>query len=317
MVLPPDLTGIAMTDKRFDLGRPAGPSFVLTGEHPPVAAPRPQIPTRIGAMDSDGPPTAPLPSAPPPAPRRSGGRTALLVVVCLLCGGVAGSGAAVLVTAADMPSAIRQYQPGPAGAGALPDAQTGAALVLPSVVDVRAGTSRGSGFAIDNEGHIVTNSHVVQGFSRVLVRTSDGVETTGRVVGTDPGTDVAVLEVAGNPPPAATLGVSSALRIGQPVIAVGAPLGLTSTVTAGIVSATDRTARLGPGMQSELQMVQTDASINPGNSGGPLATLQGQVVGMNTAIATVGGPDAGSIGIGFAVPIDRAATIARQIISND
>ena len=88
-------------------------------------------------------------------------------------------------------------------------------------------------------------------------------------------------------------------------------------MTAGIVSATDRTARLGPGLSSELQMVQTDASINPGNSGGPLANLEGQVVGMNTALATVGGPEAGSIGIGFAVPIDRAATVARQIIAND
>ena len=109
--------------------------------------------------------------------------------------------------------------------------------------------------------------------------------------------------------------MSSAVRIGQPVIAVGAPLGLSSTVTAGIVSSVDRVARMGPG--PEQVMLQTDASINPGNSGGPLANLQGQVVGMNTAIATVGEASAGSIGIGFAVPIDRAVTIARQIIDDD
>jgi putative serine protease PepD len=111
--------------------------------------------------------------------------------------------------------------------------------------------------------------------------------------------------------------VSSALRIGQPVIAVGAPVGLNSTVTAGIVSAVDRSARLGAGRQPELPMVQTDASFNPGNSGGPLANLHGQVVGMNTAIATIGGTDSGNIGIGFAVPTDRAAAVARQLIERD
>ena len=168
-----------------------------------------------------------------------------------------------------------------------------------------------------SSGHVLTNTHVIQGFSRVVVQLSDGRASAARVVGSDPATDVAVLEMAGDPPPAATLGVSSGLRIGQPVIAVGAPLGLNSSVTAGIVSAVDRTARLGPGPQSEQLMVQTDASINPGNSGGPLANLQGQVVGMNTALATIGGAEAGSIGIGFAVPIDRAAAIARQIIDND
>ena len=201
--------------------------------------------------------------------------------------------------------------------GTVPDAQSAANALLPSVVQISAGSSRGSGFAIDDQGHVMTNNHVIQGFSRVRVQHRDGRESGARVVGTDPATDVAVLEVIGAPPPAATLGVSSALRIGQPVIAVGAPLGLNSSVTAGIVSSIDRTARLGPDPQSELPMVQTDASINPGNSGGPLANMQGQVVGMNTAIATIGGAEAGSIGIGFAVPIDRAAAIARQIIDND
>jgi putative serine protease PepD len=307
-----------MTDERYDLGRPAGPDFLPPGT-PPLNNARPApppIPTRI-ATDSPQPPTTPPPTVPPATPRPWRGRVATLVTACLVCGAAAGAGAAVMITAADVPETIRQYQPAPRGSAAPPDAQNAAAAVLPSVVDVSAGSARGSGFAIDDEGHIMTNSHVVEGFSRVQVRMTDGRQTAARVVGTDPTTDVAVLEIAGSPPPAATLGVSTALRIGQPVIAVGAPLGLTSTVTAGIVSATDRTARLGPGLSSELQMVQTDASINPGNSGGPLANLEGQVVGMNTAIATVGGPEAGSIGIGFAVPIDRAATVARQIIAND
>jgi putative serine protease PepD len=209
---------------------------------------------------------------------------------------------------------LRQNPPVAAPAGAAPDASTAAQALLPSVVQVAAGNSRGSGFAIDDQGRIMTNSHVVEGYQRVLVRLSDGRRGAARVVGTDPQMDVAVLEMAGDPPPPAALGMSNGLAIGQPVIAAGAPLGLASTVTAGIISAVDRTARLGA--QPEQQLLQTDASINPGNSGGPLANMAGQVIGMNTAIATVGGAEAGNIGIGFAVPIDRAIEVARQIIAN-
>jgi putative serine protease PepD len=295
-----------MTDHRFDLGRRAGPDFV----------PPPLIPTTRSGTGVAVPP-APPQDREPPARSRSTRRAAILVTACLLCGGVAGAGTGFLAAHPAVRSTIPQHQPDARGLGQMPDAQTAAGALLPSVVQVSAGNNSGSGFAIDSDSHIMTNSHVVQGFSRIVVRMSDGRTTAARVVGTDPSTDVAVLEVAGDPPPATTLGVSSALRVGQPVIAVGAPLGLTSTVTAGIVSAVDRTAQLGPGSQPELPMVQTDASINPGNSGGPLANLRGQVVGMNTAIATVGGTESGNIGIGFAVPIDRAAAVARQIIEND
>jgi putative serine protease PepD len=307
-----------LTDVRFDLGRRAGPEFTEPQDTSPpiVPSPPPPIPTRI-RIGPPEPPADPQLPPPPSPPRRSTRRVAALVIVCLLTGGAAGAGAGFLAANPDLGSAIRQYPPAAGGSGTVPDAQAAADALLPSVVEVSAGNNSGSGFAIDNEGHIMTNSHVVQGFSRVLVQMRDGRTTGARVVGTDPATDVAVLEVAGDPPPAATLGVSSALRIGQPVIAVGAPLGLTSTVTAGIVSAVDRTARLGRAPQSELQMVQTDASINPGNSGGPLSNLQGQVVGMNTAIATVGAAESGNVGIGFAVPIDRAAIAARAIIEND
>jgi putative serine protease PepD len=277
---------------------------------------RAAVPTRIVIDPPQAPavPTTPATSTPAGRPRP---RVALLVTACLIAGGAAGAGAGLLAAGPDLPATIRQYQPGAGGLGTVPDAQSAANALLPSVVQISAGSSRGSGFAIDDQGHVITNNHVIQGFSRVLVQRRDGRESAARVVGTDPGSDVAVLEVIGDPPPAATLGASSALRIGQPVIAVGAPLGLNSSVTAGIVSSIDRTARLGPDPQAELPMVQTDASINPGNSGGPLANLQGQVVGMNTAIATIGGAEAGSIGIGFAVPIDRAAAIARQIIEAD
>lgn len=288
-----------MSDNRFDIGRPAGPDFVL----PPVV---PQQAT--SGQGQASPRHAWLPTAP-----RSG-RATLLLVTCVLGGALAGAGAGFAASGAGLTS-VSQSQPAVPSA-ALPDAQAAAAALLPTVVEVSAGSSRGSGFVIDDQGRIMTNSHVVEGYSQVIVRMTDGSQTVARVVGADPSTDIAVLEAAGDPPPPAVLGQSAALRIGQPVIAVGAPLGLSSTVTAGIVSATDRTARL-PGTAPEVQMVQTDASINPGNSGGPLANLAGEVVGMNTAIATVGGQEAGNIGIGFAVPIDRAIVVARDIIAND
>lgn len=306
-----------MTDQQGHLGgragRRAGPEFVTPLHRAPPARPVPAaVPTRIRLPPPAAAHNVPPPPAQPPAraPRRF-----LLVTACLVVGAVAGAGAGLVAGGADVATVMRQQPPPAAVPGAVPDAQTAAAALLPSVVDIRAGNSRGSGFVIDDQGRVMTNSHVVQGYRRVAVAYADGRESMARVVGTDPATDIAVLEVAGPAPAAAAIGTSSVLRIGQPVIAVGAPLGLSSSVTAGIVSATDRTARLGG--QPGLPMVQTDASINPGNSGGPLANLQGQVIGVNTALATVGGAEAGNIGIGFAVPIDRAIEVARQIIEND
>jgi putative serine protease PepD len=313
-----------MSDQPSGLGRPAGPAFIAPafiapGTHPPEPlTPRAQpIPTRV--RTGAPPPTAPSvpsPLAAPAAPRRSKAGTVALVAACLIVGAAAGAGAGVLTADPAVTAAIRQNPPAVAASvpGGAPDAQGAARALLPSVVQVAAGNSRGSGFAIDEQGRIMTNSHVVEGYSRVLVRMADGTRTAARVVGSDPQMDVAVLELAGPPPPAAALGISTGLAIGQPVIAAGAPLGLASTVTSGIISAVDRTAKLGP--QPEQQLLQTDASINPGNSGGPLANLEGQVIGMNTAIATVGGAEAGNIGIGFAVPIDRAIEVARRIIQN-
>lgn len=306
-----------MTDDRFDLGRPAGPDFLPPGDVRPPDPPAPQpIPTRI-RTDLATPSAPGLIVDPDPDPeltRRSTGRIVAVAAACVLLGGIAGATAGML-TSTRAGTSLTQYQPGPGGVGAVPDTQSAATALLPSVVEVRAGRSRGSGFVIDAAGHVMTNSHVVQGSSRVQVEMTNGRRTSARVVGADPATDIAVLQVVADPPPPARLGVSSALRIGQPVIAVGAPLGLSSTVTAGIVSSVDRAARMGQG--PEQVMLQTDASINPGNSGGPLANLQGQVVGMNTAIATVREGGAGNIGIGFAVPIDRAAVIAAQIIDNE
>jgi S1-C subfamily serine protease len=178
---------------------------------------------------------------------------------------------------------------------------------LPSVVQVRAGSRGGSGVVIDGS-HVVTNGHVVTGASTVELLLDDGRSVSGRVLGADDRNDIAVIEANLGNTPAAALGRSSGLRIGQPVIAVGSPLGLTGSVTAGVVSAVDRSSGNYPG-----PMIQTDASINQGNSGGPLVDLHGQVVGINTAIATVG--SSGNIGIGFAVPIDRASEVAERIIA--
>jgi S1-C subfamily serine protease len=154
----------------------------------------------------------------------------------------------------------------------------------------------------------LTNHHVVSGASSVRLVLSSGRTVTAEVVGSDADDDIAVLRASAGDLRAARLGVSADLRIGQPVIAVGSPLGLNGTVTSGVVSALDRGA-------SAEAMIQTDASINPGNSGGPLVDLNGRVVGINTSIATIGGHGSGNIGIGFAVPIDRALDVARQILA--
>jgi putative serine protease PepD len=207
-------------------------------------------------------------------------------------------------------STIVQQGPATEAAAARPDTEAAARAILPSVVQVRAGRGTGSGFVVDDSGHVVTNQHVVEGASQVSLLLADGRRVGARVVG-DEDEDIAVLRVDGDPPSAARLGTSRSLQIGQPVIAVGSPLGLAGTVTAGIISATSRSSRLGG---ESRPMVQTDASINPGNSGGPLVDLQGRVVGVNTAIATTSARG-GNIGIGFAVPIDRALRVARGIIA--
>jgi len=205
----------------------------------------------------------------------------------------------------------------PTVAGMPSDLVGAAARALPGVVSVQvrtgSGGASGSGFVFDDRGHIVTNNHVVaaQGGGSVTVVGSDGRRLTAEVVGTDPNSDIAVLRVT---PSAALrpLAVAdlSTTRVGEPVLAVGSPLGLSGTVTAGIISALDRQVRLGGTVRQTA--VQTDASINPGNSGGPLVNARGEVVGVNTAIATLEG--GGSIGIGFAVPIDRASQVATTLI---
>ena len=202
------------------------------------------------------------------------------------------------------PTIVQQREAPGTGTGAPAAGSTEAAAqqILPSVVQVRAGRGSGSGVVMDDQGHVLTNHHVVAGTSRVSLVLSTGRTVPATVVGSDADADIAVLQASGDLP-AARLGVSADLRIGQPVIAVGSPLGLNGTVTSGVVSALERRS-----------MIQTDASINPGNSGGPLVDLSGRVIGINTSIATLGGRTSGNIGIGFAVPIDRAVEVARDIL---
>jgi serine protease Do len=170
----------------------------------------------------------------------------------------------------------------------------------------RPARSLGSGFIINADGHIVTNNHVVDGATEIKVKLSDGRELPAKVVGRDPKTDLALLKVEATGLPVIPLGNSAELQVGEPVMAIGNPFGLEQTVTTGIVSATGRVIGEGP----YDNFIQTDASINPGNSGGPLINTRGQAVGLNTAIFTQTG---GSVGIGFAIPIDLAKTVVTQL----
>ena len=167
--------------------------------------------------------------------------------------------------------------------------------------------ARGSGFIIDANGTIVTNNHVVKGARTLSVTLADGTVLPAKVVGTDPRTDIAVLKVdAGHPLPFIQLGNSRDVKPGEWVVAMGNPFGLSSTVTAGIVSAVSRDIGAGP----YDQFIQVDAPINQGNSGGPLFTQDGKVIGMNTAILS---PTGGSVGIGFAIPSDMIRTVTADL----
>ncbi|WP_169741796.1 S1C family serine protease [Nocardioides aequoreus] len=200
--------------------------------------------------------------------------------------------------------------------------------LLPSTVQIIAESGQGatgSGFVYDDEGHVVTNNHVIadaaQAGGRIQVVDQDGNRSVAEVVGRSTVYDLAVLRAEGaeGMPPAA-IGSSQQMRVGETVVAIGSPLGLSSTVTSGIVSALERPVTTGSSEEdsSYINAVQTDAAINPGNSGGPLVDLQGRVVGVNSAIASLGGamsPDqGGNIGVGFAIPVEQVEVTTTQIL---
>ena len=180
------------------------------------------------------------------------------------------------------------------------------------------GTATGSGFVIDTEGHLLTNNHVVEGASEIRVKLGASDHSyAAKVVGADPATDVALLKIDA---PAdqlhpLELGDSSEVEVGDPVVAIGNPFGLDSTVTSGIVSALQRQIEAPNGF-SISHVIQTDAAINPGNSGGPLIDAEGRVIGINSQIETGGGSSGGNVGIGFSIPINTAREVANQIEEN-
>ena len=209
-----------------------------------------------------------------------------------------------------------------------PDSIAGiAARVSPSVVsiEVRNGNTggTGSGFFLDSSGHILTNNHVISAAATngadITVKLANGKNYGAKLIGRDVSYDLAVIKIAVTDAPALQLGNSDEIQVGDGVIAIGSPLGLTGTVTSGIISAKNRPVTSGGGTSesSFINALQTDAAINPGNSGGPLVDLSGAVIGINSAIATTGssfGGQSGSIGLGFAIPINQAKKTADQLI---
>jgi putative serine protease PepD len=209
-----------------------------------------------------------------------------------------------------------------------PDSIAGiAARVSPSVVSIDAQTPQGgdtgSGFFIQSDGTILTNNHVIEGAvtsgGSITVNLVNGKSYPATVMGRDGSYDLAVLKIDVTDSPALQLGNSDTIQVGDPVIAIGSPLGLAGTVTSGIISAKDRpvTSGGGTGQNSFINALQTDAAINPGNSGGPLVDANGAVIGVNSAIASLGSnfaSQSGSIGLGFAIPINQAKKTAEQII---
>jgi putative serine protease PepD len=273
----------------------------------------------------EAPAVAPTPATEP----RRGSRTAVAVVAAAL---VAGSlGGAVGATVATRDAATTA--PTAASAPLVPSTvdasgvEAVSAAVLPSVVSIaftgQAGSGTGSGIVLTKDGVILTNNHVVAEAAdggSITVTFQDGRKAPATIIGRDPGADVAVIQTEGvTDAIPAQIGKSAELTVGQQVVAIGSPLGLDGTVTTGIVSALNRPVISGDGSganQSVLNAIQTDAAVNPGNSGGALVDMQGRVVGINSAIATLGaqeGAQGGSIGLGFAIPIDQAMRIADQL----
>jgi len=298
--------------------------------------------TAGGGAEAGGPGA---PGGPPygatAAPGRRG--VGLLVAIALAAGLIGGgAGAAVTYSLTDRGTATSFDAPAASGepadrSGVLGSVEQVAGKVLPSVVSiaVRAGggplgapvrAGSGSGVVLSADGLVLTNNHVVAAAAsggQLTVTFNDGRTAEATIVGRDPASDLAVVkaeDVNGLTP--ITMSRSADLNVGEQVVAIGSPLGLSGTVTTGIVSALNRPVRTGgsdtPGQDRStvLDAIQTDAPINPGNSGGPLVNMRGELVGINTAIASLGaglGGQAGSIGLGFAIPIDQARPIAEQL----
>ena len=277
------------------------------------------------------PPAEPQPQpmiTPPQPKRRTGSLLAGGAAIALVAGAVGGGvgyfaadrvdqGGSV-VAAASTSSVSRPA----VGSIAAIASSVAPAVVQLDVEDAAGQGGTGSGFVISKDGYIITNNHVAGGAGkdgRIKVSFFDGSTATGTLIGTDAGYDIAIVKVERDNLATVPLGSSGGLQVGDNVIAVGSPLGLQGTVTTGIVSALNRpvTAGEGNGDTSFINAIQTDAAINPGNSGGPLVNGAGEVIGVNSAIASTGamnGSQSGSIGLGFAIPIDTVKRLADEIV---
>jgi putative serine protease PepD len=300
-------------------------------------------------MGPVGPLGQPVPQpAPKPAKRRGAGQlTAVAVLAALLASGGTAAAAhywpqdAATTTASTTALGSTAAAPVKQGSASAPDWTATASVVSPSVVSITAtlaqGGAQGSGVIIDKSGHVLTNNHVVSGAQKLTVTLSDGRTYDAEIRGTDPSTDLAVITIKNAPSDLApvAIGDSDKIAVGDPVMAVGNPLGLAGTVTTGIVSALNRPVTTeaegeqnqadpngqaqGSGETVVTNAIQTSAAINPGNSGGALVNASGQLIGINSAIASLGsssGGQSGSIGIGFAIPVNEATSIAKQLIDS-
>ncbi|MEU6061161.1 trypsin-like peptidase domain-containing protein [Streptomyces sp. NPDC047097] len=344
-----------------DPAGPSGPGTSSPYENPPAhaSAPSYNTPTPTPYGQNTGTPAGGAPAGgwPPPPPatpvwgapvppgadqpagrKRSGGLVAAVLIAALVAGGVGGGIgywaaerggiSSTTVAAGDAPGSFKR-DPGTVAAVAN--------KALPSVVTIEAKSGgsggaegeggTGTGFVFDKEGHILTNNHVVASAAeggKLRATFSNGKSYEAEVVGRAEGYDVAVLKLRQAPSGLTPLplGNSDRVAVGDSTIAIGAPFGLSNTVTTGIVSAKDRPVASGDGgggASSYMSALQTDASINPGNSGGPLLDARGAVIGINSAIQSPGGgglgqSQAGSVGLGFAIPVNQAQTVARQLI---
>ncbi|WP_407565741.1 S1C family serine protease [Streptomyces sp. 184] len=327
----------------------AGRDGALPADPPGAGYPRTPAGGHGGFAGFGAPPPPP---AGPPRRRRAKGPLGLLAAAALVAAIVGGGSAALVGELTDSSGTVGSAAGAASGtqvsAGSNGTVAGVAAAVSPSVVEIKssgtAGQSTGSGVVVSEDGEILTNNHVVSGAEQVQVTFSDGSTATAEVVGTDPDLDMALVKVAGKSglKPAA-LGDSDSLKVGDEVVAIGSPEGLSGSVTSGIVSALDRdvtvekeqeqqpqrgeqwpfgfgggqyNGRLGS-ETTTYQAIQTDASLNPGNSGGALVDMHGRIVGINSAMyAPPDGSSAGSVGLGFAIPINDVKHILDDLRNN-
>ncbi|GAA4488767.1 trypsin-like peptidase domain-containing protein [Rhodococcus olei] len=295
-----------------DAQRPSDPQQAATGQFPTALATKPRS-----------------------------GRTALVagaIALALVSGGIGGAvgawSAGENSTSGPVTNALNAPRPNATQTANAPagSVQAVAQKVLPSVVQIQVAGARtegeGSGIVLSSDGLILTNNHVATGAGadgKITVAFSDGSTATAKLVGADPMSDIAVIKVDGRSDlTPVELGTSGDVQVGQPVVAIGSPLGLAGTVTSGIVSALNRpvsTSGESGNQNTVIDAIQTDAAINPGNSGGALVNMDGKLIGINTAIATLGGDAAagqqgGSIGLGFAIPVDQARRVADELVKS-